>query len=384
MASIYQRENGVWWASHTYKGRRERKSLETTDRALAKERLNDWLARRVQAKWSDQQGVKFEVAAERFTKEFIVRKDPGTQKRYAISLGVLGECFLGMALADIDKPEISKFEHYRLGQGVAESTTIRDLMLLSKFFNWALFQGLAEVNPVTAYMLGSDLKDSEPRTRYLSHEEETTILTKAENWPMPRAAFIFAIDTGLREEEQLGIEWAHIDLDKAEVHVPKHLAKRGKARTVPLLPRTVEMLRSLKEPPDGKYVFWRNTKKGPVRYVALYKAITRTAKACNIPNLNYHDLRRTCGCRLLQDHRMSMEVVSKWLGHSSIKVTERHYAFLNVRHLHAALERSPLISQTAKSIEHNPETSKSRFGHDTSQVTRFIDKSVAQDVDIGK
>ena len=35
-----------------------------------------------------------------------------------------------------------------------------------------------------------------------------------------------------------------------------------------------------------------------------------------------------------------MEEVSNWLGHSSVKVTERHYAFLRIEHLHEAVERS--------------------------------------------
>src|SRR5215472_11285069 len=51
----------------------------------------------------------------------------------------------------------------------------------------------------------------------------------------------------------------------------------------------------------------------------------------------WHDLRRTCGCRLLQDYGLSMELVSTWLGHSSITVTERHYAFLKVDHLQRAI-----------------------------------------------
>lgn len=35
-----------------------------------------------------------------------------------------------------------------------------------------------------------------------------------------------------------------------------------------------------------------------------------------------------------------MEEVSNWLGHSSVKVTERHYAFLGIEHLHEAVQRS--------------------------------------------
>jgi|GEM_PF-6604817 len=34
---------------------------------------------------------------------------------------------------------------------------------------------------------------------------------------------------------------------------------------------------------------------------------------------------------------MRMEIVSKWLGHSSIKVTERAYVFSEIDHLHEAV-----------------------------------------------
>ena len=57
-------------------------------------------------------------------------------------------------------------------------------------------------------------------------------------------------------------------------------------------------------------------------------------------HVEWHDLRRTCGCRLLQDRKFAMEEVSKWLGHSSTKVTEQHYAFLHIDQLDEAVERS--------------------------------------------
>lgn len=47
--------------------------------------------------------------------------------------------------------------------------------------------------------------------------------------------------------------------------------------------------------------------------------------------------RRTCGCRLLQDHRLPMEQVSQWLGHASLAQTQRAYAFLKVDNLHRSV-----------------------------------------------
>jgi integrase len=72
----------------------------------------------------------------------------------------------------------------------------------------------------------------------------------------------------------------------------------------------------------------------------VWESFKKIVKHAGIEDLTIHDLRRTCGCRLLQDRRMSMEEVSKWLGHSSIRVTERVHAFLEVEHLHRAVERT--------------------------------------------
>jgi hypothetical protein len=40
-----------------------------------------------------------------------------------------------------------------------------------------------------------------------------------------------------------------------------------------------------------------------------------------------------------------MEQVSGWLGHSSVLVTERAYAFIETEHLHAAIADAPKIAK---------------------------------------
>ena len=54
-------------------------------------------------------------------------------------------------------------------------------------------------------------------------------------------------------------------------------------------------------------------------------------------DLRWHDLRRTCGVRLLRDRRMSMEEVQLWLGHEDIQVTQDSYAFLEEEDLQERL-----------------------------------------------
>jgi integrase/recombinase XerD len=131
-------------------------------------------------------------------------------------------------------------------------------------------------------------------------------------------------------------------------------------RNIPLLPRARKILarspmllkspRARKEPAQFSAQLQRRQRaaKSPyvllnpetgLRYDGMNKGLRGACKRAGIPILTWHDLRRTCGCRLLQDRGMSIEEVSKWLGHSSIDVTQRAYAFLEDEQLHEAAAR---------------------------------------------
>jgi len=82
---------------------------------------------------------------------------------------------------------------------------------------------------------------------------------------------------------------------------------------------------------DGADPDWVFCKKDGERYAEgrrdAFESATRRA---GLADLNRHDLRRTCGCRLLQDRGMKMHEVRDWLGHSTVRLTETTYAFLDV------------------------------------------------------
>ena len=80
MASLYQRENGIWWASHTHKGKRQRHSLETTDHAVARERMMQWVAVRVGDRWGDAAKIPFDTVVEKFVTDHMRRKKASTAK----------------------------------------------------------------------------------------------------------------------------------------------------------------------------------------------------------------------------------------------------------------------------------------------------------------
>ena len=292
--------------------------------------------------------------------EHLPRLKPSSRTRYMHSLLHVVDHLQGKFLDQITSSVLSDFVNKRRQDGVTSGSIRRDLSCLSSIFRcaeeWEFFVG----NPPAAYLRAGKrrgLKEAPPRTRYLGHEEEALLLDYAAQrradslgnrdqhaYLMFEAALIFAIDTGLRKEEQLGTTWKEIDLDKREVIVPDTRAKGGVGRWVPLLPRTEAMLRALPRHKSSPYVFWNREGR---RYFDLYQQLIRVSSKLGIQDLRWHDLRRTCGCRLLQDFGLPIERVSLWLGHSSSVVTQKVYAFLDVRHLHEAVGTGARISAQA-------------------------------------
>ena len=97
----------------------------------------------------------------------------------------------------------------------------------------------------------------------------------------------------------------------------------------------------LQQKRGSSYVFTsragtRYSPNSPTMYEALQRACRRAGV---VEHLTWHDLRRTCGCRLLQSHGFPMEDVSQWLGHADIRITQKRYAFLQVSRLQKFLAR---------------------------------------------
>lgn len=349
MANIYWRKT-TYYGRFTYKGIEKRKPLETASRAVAQERLHKWVAEQRANNWGERPRRTFAETRDKFTRDYLPRLKPKSRTRYVVSLLNLSNYLQGKHLDEITSAALSEFETGRRQDGVTNGTIRRDLSCLASMFSCAEEWEYCTSNPAAIYLRARrkrGLKEAPPRARYLSHEEEATFMawiterqrtvkSKRDKhaYLMFEAAFAMAIDTGLRKEEQLSLTWTEIDLERREVLVPNERAKGGIGRWVPILPRTEALLRALPRSRNSSYVFW--TREGQ-RFFDVYQQLARVAKRIGIKDVRWHDLRRTCGCRLLQDYMMPMERVSLWLGHSSVKVTEKVYAFLDIRHLHESV-----------------------------------------------
>lgn len=173
-------------------------------------------------------------------------------------------------------------------------------------------------------------REDNKRERYMTPEEEAKVLQwlsdKAESvslmgdsgepWLYVRTLATFLLDTGFRFSEAFtfALKDGHADLSHGTT-------KTGEGRRVPLTPRALEAAAHLLASPIHARLRADRSPKGTWDWVSHRWGCA--TKACSIPDVTLHILRHTCASRLVQ-RGVNIYVVSKWLGHSSVKVTERY------------------------------------------------------------
>lgn len=334
MATIYKRGK-TWWARAQRDNKEFRKSLSTRDRPTAEKRLRVWLDELDATGWGGRSRIPFGTAARAFIVEYLPTLKPSSATRYGVSLKWLSDHFGDLTMDAVGREELSSFESQRRAMGTSAPTIRRDLACLSSIFSFCEDKEWLDdgKNPVPGFLkrrAKRGLVESPGKRRYLSVEEEEMLL--AASGVLTRDAICVAIDTGLRKEEQLSLLRTQVDLKRGMIETTED-TKSGRKRWVPLPARSAEILRArISANNQSFYVFAHDDGS---RYSTFDNGLRSAIRRSKIARVSWHDLRRTAGCRWLQRDRRSMEEVCKLLGHSSVAVTEKSYAFLDEEHLAA-------------------------------------------------
>jgi integrase len=161
------------------------------------------------------------------------------------------------------------------------------------------------------------------------------------------AAWLLFLQRGLRRGEVAGLRWVNVDLELGRLSIvhtrvmvdgrvvesePKTSAGRC---TVPLGARLVATLRAHRRQQledrlawgevwqDSGYVFTREDG-APLHPEHLNGAFETHVRRSGLPPIRLHDTRHTCATLALQAGEKT-EVVSRWLGHSSVAITQDLY-----------------------------------------------------------
>lgn len=330
MAGVYKR-GATFWGRAQRDGREYRFSLRTTNKGIAEKRLREWLTDMDAVAWGDKPPRPWQAVWERFMREHFPTIKPASATRYAVSLQNLSKVLDGKNIQQVSTSLLSEFETLRRTEGASAPTIRRDLACLSCVLSYCEEWEWIEdgKNIVPAYMRRrrrKGLKEAPGGTRYLTVEEEAALLAEASE--PARTAIILSIDSGMRDQEVMGLTWDRIDFKNGTIRTGK-VTKSGKERYAPLAQRSAQAL--AKHPRHIKSPFVFSHDDG-TRYGRMVKAFSTAARRAGIKDVCWHDLRRTFGVRRLRGegyNMASMQEVSEMLGHSTVAVTERSYAFLD-------------------------------------------------------
>lgn len=258
-----------------------------------------------------------------------IKKSSAT--RYAVSLKNLSKVLDGKNIQQVTPALLSEFETVRRSEGATAPTIRRDLACLSCILSYCeewewIDDGKNIVPSYLRRRRRRGLKEAPGRTRYLTLEEEVALISVCSE-PC-RTAIILSVDTGLRDQEVMSLKWEQIDFRNGTIKTTTK-TKSGRSRFAPLAQRSAQILERRPRHFTSPFVFYHPDGK---RYGRMDKAFETAVRKAEVKDVRWHDLRRTFGVRRLRGEgckAASMEEVSTMLGHSSVAVTEKSYAFLD-------------------------------------------------------
>ncbi|MDR4506196.1 MAG: tyrosine-type recombinase/integrase [Candidatus Scalindua sp.] len=317
------KRSGVWWTCIRHNGRKIQKSLETTDRKLAQSIEAKIRTELVEDKYLEKpisSRKTFNDMMEKFMKEYAPTVSVNTRKAYTYYLKNLGSFFGNQVLSSITPKVIAPYKVYRRDKGASPSTINRELYMLSKAFNLAVkeWEWLKD-NPVSKVQ--KEKEDNEV-DRWLTEDEERRLLDASPLWL--RDIIIFGLNTGLRQDELLSLEWSRVDLFRKTILIKE--TKNGKPKTLPLnsialgvlQKKSGEKVRNIKNDlvfssNAGTKIFKRN----------LIRAFAYALEKAGIRDFTFHCLRHTFATRLTRNG-VDLYSISKLLGHKNMKMTQRY------------------------------------------------------------
>jgi len=157
---------------------------------------------------------------------------------------------------------------------------------------------------------------SRPRQRRLNKGEYER-LEQASNLtlnPHIWAIIVFALETGMRRGEILGLTWDNISLEQQLAYLP--LTKNGTSREVPLSTKAVDVLRGQRSRQDTPTPFLVNAN-------AFRLAWERLRKRADFYDLRFHDLRHEAISRFFE-MGLSIPDVALISGHKDAKMLFRY------------------------------------------------------------
>lgn len=274
-----------------------------------------------------------------------------------------------LALKDLTSFHIQDFYNELSDDGFSSATIRKIHQIIKSSLDKALEQKMIHFNPAESVELPP--LEQKP-VRAFSCEEQTIFFEAARIYSYYEA-YLFAVDTGVRDGELFPLTWDDIDFEKGYVQINKTLIfvkdrdnKSGNAytlkvqdstktkagvRKIPLTKRCLRMLKEFKLRNMTRSPLVFPSKNGtfinPRNFLRCFKTICEKAE---LEGFNCHTLRHTFATRCFEKG-IPVKIVSRWLGHKKVQHTLDIYTHVMPDEEKHAIER---LENDIESLEAAP------------------------------
>lgn len=323
--------NGVYWGRFQVCGREYRKSLHV--RVEPGRRAEGKAIRALERlKGEIEDEIRHSIAPPKIWQDAVISWDEialtlisdNTHKRYIVSLKQCGPYLENKILERIDLGTLRELLKARREQGASNATIRRDLTAISAVLSHAHDEGWIEQNP--ALMVNRRRIPEKRDPIFLPTDASIKIMLENMSQKLGDIC-LFAIETGMRQDEIVQLEWSCINLERSVATI--HKTKGSKLRAVPLTDAAKAILMRQPRTKKSSIVFWKGEGEAIEEVSSAFGRSARKSAQRNADfvRFRFHDLRHLFAVRYLQNGG-SIYILQGIMGHTSVKTTEIYLAYL--------------------------------------------------------
>ncbi len=316
---LYKRGK-VWWIKIKKNYRVIRRSTDTSNKERARKIEAQVLLELADNRFYNDEAKRrtFEELRDRYMRDHSkVNKAPDSVVRDDCSFKRLSIFFRGFTLAQLTPAMISEYKSLRRSQNAKTATLAKELEVLRHALNFAVKEWeWLDRNPFEKVKID---KPNNKIERWLTSEEEQRLLDASPDWLKDIIAF--ALNTGMRRNEILSLQWSEVDLSRRTATLLK--TKNKEKRTVPLNQTALELLRTKNKVRSISGLVFAGQACTKIIGRNLLRAFYAARETAKLTDVRFHDLRHTFATRLVQSG-IDLYVVKELLGHKTITMTMRY------------------------------------------------------------
>lgn len=271
----------------------------------------------------------FSYYLSKFLKEHLVveiNASPKTIKSYKTTFKLLVEYLVnekGMKLTDITFANVTRdiildFLKSLEDKGNSIRTRNQRLAAIKSFYNFCTLEEIENIENINKVLSIKPKKFLKPLQDYLTEEETKELFNSIDtsNYIGKRNLLILVLlyDTAARASEIINLKLENINLEEKQITL---IGKGNKARIVPIMENTKQMLASYMQKTNNQtYLFENKNQKYNERFIRDILLSANSTK-----KISPHTIRRSRATHLL-NKGVNMLYIKELLGHESIITTE--------------------------------------------------------------